>query len=125
MVTETINPAEIGNEIDKIDKAAHVLYRYAQMPTGSSDLEDIGAKLKILVGEVDSGNHDQALELETEIYEYFNQHVNLPPDPEKDSANKLEEREKVRNLIDQLGALALKYSEFESENDESQNIAAA
>lgn len=125
MVTETENSADIGKEFGKVDDAAQLLYGYVKVPIGQKELSAVSSQLEILMSEVDSADHDVADELERGIYQFFQDHFDLPLDLKSDPETRFSGREIVREKIDQLAGLALKYSKFENDGENTGDSAAA
>lgn len=129
MVIEAGNPAEIGKEFSKVDDAAQLLHGLIKVPIDSAVSAAANDQLIILMSEVNPVDKNVASVLEAEISSYFQRHLNVPLDleidPGRNPREKFLAREDVRKKIDQLATLALKYSEFESGSDNTQDSAAA
>lgn len=124
MVTETGESADIGAEFRKVDAAAQALYGLVKVPIDAAVRDEAMAQLEVLTSEVNLTDHDAAVSLEGDISAYFQDRLDLPldlkVDLKRDPAKRFSDREEVRGKIDQLAALALKYSEFEHETNETQ-----
>lgn len=121
MVTETGNSAEIGKEFSKVDDAARLLHGLIKVAVDSAVIGAANEQLTVLMSEVNTADKNAASLLEAEISRYFQSHLNAPLDLkidlERDPREKFLDRENVREKIDQLAALALKYSEFETKTE--------
>ncbi|MEI6144480.1 MAG: hypothetical protein WCP91_02690 [Candidatus Berkelbacteria bacterium] len=125
MVNEAGDPALVGVEFGKVTEATERLHGYVKMPIESDELRDINAQLEVLISEVsDTADKENADKLAEAIRKHFldvlNQPLDLKIDLKKDPQEKYSGREDTRVLIDQLAALASKYSEFEVNADQNE-----